>query len=242
MKYLVQIINQGFFYIKGMCREGYIFAFSAFLISVFAFMFSWGFGMLGLFLTAFMCYFFRDPVRIVPVLDNILLSPADGVITSIYDDEIEFFEDNNTSVKRNFKCVRIALNVLNVHVNRMPCDCKINAIKYQPGSFMPIINSVDANQNERNEIFIEDNNGNGIIVVQQVGMLARRIVCNVSVGQNVKIGDKIGLMKFGSMMALYFPDNFNLNIASGQTVVAGETIIASLDDRIDSNNIEYKES
>lgn len=242
MKYFVQIINQGFFYIKNMCREGYIFAFSAFLISVFAFMFSWGLGMLGLFIASFMCYFFRDPIRIVPILDDVLLSPADGIVTSIYDDELEFFESDNTSVKRNFKCVRIALNIFNVHVNRMPCDCKINAIKYQTGSFSPIINSVDPKKNERNEIFIEDKNGNGIIVVQQVGMFARRIVCSVATGQNIKIGDRIGLMKFGSMMAVYFPHNFNLKIANGQTVVAGETIIASCIDEEKNDSIEYKES
>jgi len=171
-------------------------------------------------LGGFFAYFFRDPDRQVPEQDGLVVSPADGRVM------IAGPAAPESSPPGTWTQVAIFLSPLDVHINRSPVAGQITRIDYRPGRFLPAYDR-RADENELNEIWV-DANGTTVVFRQVVGILARRIVCRVSVGQEVGLGERVGLMKFGSRMDVFLPSDVRLQVEVGQMVVAGETILANL--------------
>jgi phosphatidylserine decarboxylase len=174
------------------------------------------FAMLGGFFT----YFFRDPDRQVPRDPDVVVAPADGRVM------ISGPSDRRWAPAGDWKQITIFLSPLDVHMNRTPVSGRITRIDYRPGKFLPAFNEA-SNDNELNEIWI-DHHGQNIVIRQVVGILARRIVCRVTEGQQIERGERIGLMKFGSRMDVFLPVHAELSVSVGQHVVAGETVLATL--------------
>ena len=168
-------------------------------------------------LLIFCLNFFRDPKRIVPKQDNLILSPADGKIIKISD-----FEDPKSG--ENLKLISIFLSVFNVHANRMPIDGKFIDVNYVRGEFFAAFNHKASDKNERMEISIETKFG--IIKVKQIpGLVARRILCHAKVGEKMLAGGRLGFIRFGSRTDIILPASINLKIELNQKVFGGETII-----------------
>jgi len=180
---------------------------------------------LGLLLILFTFIFFRDPDRTIPeeAQNNprIILSPADGKVTEI----IEIYE--NDYVKENTKRISIFLSPLDVHVNRSPVSGSVEYLDYIPGKFLAAYDHKASDQNEQSKIGVKNDYGK-VLFKQIVGVLARRIVTDLIIGQEIKAGDKIGMMKFGSRMDIFLPINTEITVKVRDRVVAGETIIAKL--------------
>ena len=171
-------------------------------------------------LGGFFAYFFRDPDRQVPQEEGLVVSPADGRVM------IAGPAAPESSPPGTWTQVAIFLSPLDVHINRSPVAGHITRIDYRPGRFLPAYDR-RANENELNEIWV-DANGTSVVFRQVVGILARRIVCRVGVGQDVGLGERVGLMKFGSRMDVFLPSDVSLQVEVGQMVVGGETILANL--------------
>ena len=164
----------------------------------------------------FTFYFFRDPERVVPIGDDILVSPADGLITNI------------TEIKEGKKLytkVSIFLSIFNVHIQRLPISGEVTKVNYIEGKFINATLDKASDENERLKITIK--NGNNLIYVTQIaGLIARRIVNYVKPNENINQGDRYGIIKFGSRVDIEFPNNFKLLVNEGQQCIGGETIIA----------------
>ena len=205
-------------------KEGYKFLAISILATFIVLIFSKFFGFILILITAWVYYFFRDPERF-PINDNsFLVSPADGLVTDISEragpEELRL--ENTTYTK-----VSIFMNVFNCHVNRVPTSCKIEEIYYKPGKFLNASLDKASEENERNYFKIKSKKDNeDIILVQIAGLIARRIVCEVEQGQDLKQGDRIGMIRFGSRVDIYFK-NKKVLVKPGQNVVAGESLIAS---------------
>jgi phosphatidylserine decarboxylase len=171
-------------------------------------------------LGGFFAYFFRDPDRQVPTDPDLVVSPADGRVMYVGPSQ------PNTSPPGQWLQIVIFLSPLDVHINRAPVEGIVTRIEYKPGRFLPA-NSQGADENELNEIWV-DSNGTTVVFRQVVGILARRIVCRIEEAQRIELGQRIGLMKFGSRMDIFLPLDSRLRVHQGQQVVAGETIIARL--------------
>ncbi|MFT6077580.1 MAG: phosphatidylserine decarboxylase [Myxococcota bacterium] len=183
-------------------------------------------GTIGLVLTLWCVFFFRDPARFTPAGENLIISPADGVVNLIEENAlppIELGLENAEWTK-----ISVFLNVFNVHVNRAPISGKITQVKYQPGKFFSA-NLPDAStHNERNSAVVETKNGEKIVFVQVAGLVARRIVSTLKEGQEIEAGDRYGIIRFGSRADIYLPKTTDVKILVGQTMVGGETVIAEL--------------
>jgi len=175
-----------------------------------------GFAALG----AFFAYFFRDPERTIPAGEGLVVAPADGRVM------IAGPADGRWSPAGSWLQITIFLSPMDVHINRTPVAGRVSRIEYRAGKFLPAYKE-DACENELNEIWI-DHAGRTVVVRQVVGVLARRIVCRVAEGQTLLRGERIGLMKFGSRMDVFLPTDAELLVSAGQTVVAGETVLAHL--------------
>ena len=164
----------------------------------------------------FTFYFFRDPERVVPIGDDILVSPADGLITNI----TEIKEG-----KKPYTKVSIFLSIFNVHIQRLPISGEVTKVNYIEGKFINATLDKASDENERLKITIK--NGNNLIYVTQIaGLIARRIVNYVKPNENINQGDRYGIIKFGSRVDIEFPNNFKLLVNEGQQCIGGETIIA----------------
>ena len=181
----------------------------------------------GLVLTFWCIYFFRNPVRVTPILsgtnkNNLIISPADGRVIEISkitpDKEIGLPVGNWTRV-----CV--FMNVFDVHVNRSPMLGKIFYKNYIPGSFFNASLDKASTENERLILGMETENGKKIAFVQIAGLVARRIICDVGIGSLLKAGEVFGLIRFGSRVDIYFPSDVSVMVLKGQKMIAGETII-----------------
>ena len=206
-------------------KEGYKFLAISIIITFFVLIFSKLFGILFILITVWIYYFFRDPERFSIDDDNFLVSPADGLITSISEQTgpIELQLENTTFTK-----ISVFMNVFNCHVNRVPISGVVEEINYKPGKFLNASLDKASEENERNYFKIKCNNtGEEIIIVQIAGLIARRIVCEVEQGQNLKQGDRIGMIRFGSRVDIYFKNKKTL-AKIGQNVVAGESLLASV--------------
>ena len=171
---------------------------------------------ISLILLIFTFYFFRDPERVVPIGDDILVSPADGLITNI----TEIKEG-----KKPYTKVSIFLSIFNVHIQRLPISGEVTKVDYIEGKFINATLDKASDENERLKITIK--NGNNLIYVTQIaGLIARRIVNYVKPNENINQGDRYGIIKFGSRVDIEFPNNFKLLVNEGQQCIGGETIIA----------------
>ena len=170
----------------------------------------------SLIILIFTCYFFRDPERVVPLGDDILVSPADGLITNI---------SETKDGKKKYTKVSIFLSVFNVHIQRIPISGEIVKIDYFEGKFINATLDKASEENERLKLTIKSK-ANLIHVTQIAGLIARRIICNVKLKDNTNQGDRYGIIKFGSRVDIEFPDNFDLLVSVGQQCIGGETIIA----------------
>lgn len=203
-------------------REGYVFiaAFAAatLVLSLFSYTLFW----VGLILTAWCAYFFRDPQRVTPVDDRLVVSPADGVVSAVGPAvpprELNLGANERTRVS-------IFMNVFSCHVNRAPVRGRITRIEHRPGKFFNAELDKASAENERNGLVIESPNGT-VAAVQVAGLVARRIVCSAQVGETVSIGERFGIIRFGSRVDVYLPETAVARVAVGQTAVAGETVIA----------------
>jgi phosphatidylserine decarboxylase len=202
-------------------RSGYPFVFGALVPAVILALAGYLLWAVPLFvLGAFFLFFFRDPDRVIRAGDNLVLSPADGRVL------VAGPADPGIAPPGEWQQVSIFLSPMDVHINRVPATGRITKVEYVPGRFLPAYHH-DATQNERTEVWL-DAAGRTVVFRQVVGMLARRIVCRVEVGQNVKAGDRFGVMKFGSRMDVFVPSDAELRVTPGETVKAGDTVLAEL--------------
>lgn len=208
---------------KPIATEGYPFiGLFAFVTLVFA-MIGWGcLTFLALLLTLFTVYFFRNPERVVPSGDNLVIAPADGKVIFVGDvEEPRYFKQRVTKVS-------IFMNVFNVHVNRAPCDGKVVEMYYQKGQFLNASLDKAATCNEQAGILLETDTGSRILFVQIAGLVARRIVTYPVVGDVLKRGMRYGLIRFGSRVDIYFPKGSDVTVTLGEATVAGETVLGTL--------------
>ena len=202
--------------------EGYKFLVIVIVLTIFLYFFSSFLGLLGLFLSVWVYYFLRDPERISINDDNYLVSPADGLVLQVY----ETLGPKELGLEnKKFSKVSIFMNVFDCHVNRIPCDGKVSEIVYKPGKFINASLDKASEDNERNYYKITNNQGEDVIVVQIAGLIARRIVCEISKDQNLKQGDRIGIIRFGSRADIYF-ENYIPLVKVNQKTIAGETLLA----------------
>ncbi len=207
-------------------KEGYKFILIfALATAVFA-LFSNVLGLIGLVLTLWCIFFFRDPERIIPVEENVVISPADGVVT-----RVEYgvtAPDDLGYGNKKFNKISVFLNVFNVHVNRVPLSGTITKVSYKPGKFLSANVDEASSENERNSVVVKTSEGVEVIFVQVAGLVARRIVSEAKEGQEVIVGDRYGIIRFGSRADIYLPENVAIKSLVGQTMIGGETIIAKL--------------
>ena len=204
-------------------KEGYKFLAISILATFIVLLFSKFLGLILILISVWIYYFFRDPERYSINDNSYLVSPADGLITDISErtgpEELSL---ENTSYTR----VSVFMNVFNCHVNRVPTSGKVEEIYYKPGKFLNASLDKASEENERNYFKIKLTNNEEIIIVQIAGLIARRIVCEVEQDQNLKQGERIGMIRFGSRVDIYFK-NKKILAKIGQNVVAGESLIAS---------------
>jgi phosphatidylserine decarboxylase len=203
-------------------REGYPFI-AAFLLAALLLLWLWRpLGWLGLPMTGWCVYFFRDPKRITPVDEALVVSPADGKVAAVARSsppaELGLGSDPHRRVS-------VFMNVFNCHVNRAPAAGRVTRVAYRPGKFLNAELDKASELNERNGIVIATPNG-PIGVVQIAGLVARRIACFVDEGAELAAGERIGLIRFGSRLDVYLPEAATILVAEGQTAIAGETVIA----------------
>ena len=203
-------------------KEGYKFLAISLILTFLSWLFLDNVALLFILLTIWVYYFFRDPERVSIMNDNYLVSPADGVITQII--EVEGPKELSLEGEK-FNRVSIFMNVFNCHVNRVPTSGIIDDIFYKPGKFLNASLDKASEENERNYYKIKSQKGDEIVMVQIAGLIARRIVCEVSKNQKLNQGERVGMIRFGSRVDLYFKSK-DILAKVGQSVVAGESLIA----------------
>ncbi len=210
-------------FIKPMHREGIPFV-AAFAVATLVLFWIWEpLGWIGVGLTVWCYYFSRAPKRAVPQNAGLMVSPADGVVSLI--ERVAPPEELGMGAEPLMR-VSVFMSVFNCHVNRAPIAGKITEISYRPGKFLNASLDKASSDNERNSLRIEMADGRSIAVVQIAGLVARRIVCFAVKGQEVRTGERFGLIRFGSRLDIYLPDGITPQVTLGQTCVAGETVIA----------------
>lgn len=204
-------------------REGYIFIVLFAVVTFLLASFSSALGWIGFVATLWCAYFFRNPDRFTPVDDNLVISPADGVVQMI----VETAPPSELGLG-NEEMLRISifLNVFNVHVNRNPVGGKVVGLHYNPGKFFNASLDKASIYNERQSVVIETKDGTKVVCVQIAGLIARRIVCDLEEGMEVKAGERYGIIRFGSRVDIYLPRKTIPLVHVGQIAVGGETILA----------------
>ncbi|MGH9144968.1 MAG: phosphatidylserine decarboxylase [Vicinamibacterales bacterium] len=205
-------------------RAGLPFVGGAWLIAMVAAIYvGWAFALPLVALGAFFAFFFRDPERVSPDEADVVLSPADGRVMFVGASE------PGVAPPGEWKQISIFLSPMDVHVNRIPASGTIARVSYTPGRFLPAYRHEAAAVNERSEVWIDRGNGQTVVARQVVGMLARRVVCRARVGEQVRAGQRFGIMKFGSRMDVFLPPSATIRATLGTLVRGGETVIAVLD-------------
>ena len=202
--------------------EGYKFIVIAVFITIIFLIINNFLGLIGILLSVWVYYFFRDPERVIIENDNYLVSPADGEVIKV--EEVDGPKELGLENKK-FKKISVFMNVFDCHVNRTPCSGIIEEILYKPGKFLNASLDKASEDNERNYFKIKDNHNNDIIVVQIAGLVARRIVCESNKDQELKQGDRIGMIRFGSRADVYY-ENYQPLVKVGQKAISGETLLA----------------
>ena len=203
-------------------KEGYKFLAISIIITFILSLMSKMIGLIFIMITVWVYYFFRDPDRISINDDKYLVSPADGLVTNI--SEVSGPKELSLENK-SFTKISIFMNVFNCHVNRTPISGIIDEIFYKPGKFLNASLDKASEENGRNYYKIKTEKGDEIIIVQIAGLIARRIVCEVDKDQKLKQGDRIGMIRFGSRVDIYF-NNRKVLAKLGQNVVAGESLLS----------------
>jgi phosphatidylserine decarboxylase len=202
-------------------REGYPLILTGAVLTILAFVLGGkAVGTILLIVTLAVTAFFRDPDRVIPTGEGLIVSPADGKIVSI----VDLKPDANSSTLTTR--ISIFLSPLDVHINRIPVTAKIQEVVYQRGKFMAAYKDEASSRNEQNTIELADERGRRLRVVQVAGVVARRIVSRVHQGQDVQRGERFGLIMFGSRTDSYLPGDCKIEVAEGQRVKGGETILA----------------
>ena len=202
--------------------EGYKFIVIAVFITIIFLIINNFLVLIGIFLSVWVYYFFRDPERTIIGDDSYLVSPADGEVIKV--EEVDGPKELGLENKK-FKKISIFMNVFDCHVNRTPCSGIVEDILYKPGKFLNASLDKASEDNERNYYKIKDKHGNDIIVVQIAGLVARRIVCETNKNQELNQGDRIGMIRFGSRADVYY-ENYEPLVKVGQTAISGETLLA----------------
>ena len=202
--------------------EGYKFIVIAVVLMIILYNFSSFLGLVGLVLSIWVYYFFRDPERVIIEDDNYLVSPADGEVIKV--EEVDGPKELGLENKK-FNKISIFMNVFDCHVNRTPCKGQIEEILYKPGKFFNASLDKASEDNERNYYKIKDVHGNEIIVVQIAGLIARRIICESNKNQELTQGERIGMIRFGSRADVYY-ENYQPLVKVGQKAISGETLLA----------------
>jgi phosphatidylserine decarboxylase len=182
-------------------------------------------GLIGLVLTCWCVYFFRDPERVTPSRAGLVVSPADGVVQMIQP-AVPPAEIGLGS--RPLMRISVFMNVFNVHVNRVPVDGEVVALAHRPGKFVNASLDKASEENERQSVHLRLGDGRDICVVQIAGLVARRIRCDLTTQRRVRAGERFGIIRFGSRVDVYLPDGVQPLVSVGQTTIAGETVIADL--------------
>ena len=203
-------------------NEGWVYFVCSILISIIVLPFFYILGIFFVIVSIFIFYFFRDPIRSIPN-NNVIVSPGDGKI--VFVGESEYPEETNINEKA--LKISIFLSVFDVHVNRIPTSGTVKNIIYVPGKFFNASFDKSSKYNERNIVIIENEKKENFAVSQIAGLIARRIVCNLDVKQQVIKGDRYGIIKFGSRVDLFMPNNYKAMVVKDQIVVGGETIISN---------------
>jgi phosphatidylserine decarboxylase len=213
-------------FIKPMHKEGVKFVAIFAGVTLALFLVSEYLGWIGVLLTIWCYYFFRDPERVTPNREGLIVSPADGVVSliepAVPPGELGMADTPLTRVS-------VFMSVFNCHVNRVPVCGEITAIAYRPGKFLSADLDKASDDNERNSLRIEMPDGRELAVVQIAGLVARRIVCFVKPGAEMQTGERFGLIRFGSRLDVYLPDGVEPLASVGQTMIAGESVLAELD-------------
>jgi phosphatidylserine decarboxylase len=183
-------------------------------------------GLIGLVLTAWCVYFFRDPPRVTPDRAGLVICPADGVVQMIQPavPPAELGLD-----QRPLNRISIFMNVFNVHVNRCPVDAEVIALAYRPGKFFNAALDKASEHNERQSVHFRTAEGVNFCVVQIAGLVARRIKCDLTAGKKVRAGERFGIIRFGSRVDVYLPEGVQPQVCVGQTTIGGETVLADTD-------------
>ena len=202
--------------------EGYKFLVIAIVLTIIIYSFSNFLGLLAFVVTIWVYYFFRDPERVVIEDNNYLVSPADGEVIKV--EEVDGPKELGLENKK-FNKISIFMNVFDCHVNRTPCAGLVEEILYKPGKFLNASLDKASEDNERNYYKIKDPHGNEIVIVQIAGLIARRIVCETNKNQDLKQGERIGMIRFGSRADIYY-ENYKPLVKIGQRSISGETLLA----------------
>tara|TARA_R110002049_G_scaffold140930_5_gene302329 strand:- start:56996 stop:57685 length:690 start_codon:yes stop_codon:yes gene_type:complete len=212
-------------FIKPMHKEGIKFVAIFAAITVVLFLISDILGWIGVGLMVWCYYFFRDPERVTPTRPGLVISPADGIV-SLIEPAVPPAELGMADVP--LTRVSVFMSVFNCHINRAPVTGKVNAVAYRPGKFFNASLDKASADNERNSLCIRMDDGRDLAVVQIAGLVARRIVCFVKPGAALNAGERFGLIRFGSRLDVYLPQGVHPMVSIGQTMVAGETVLADL--------------
>ncbi|TXH00124.1 MAG: phosphatidylserine decarboxylase [Nevskiaceae bacterium] len=206
-------------------REGWPFIAIFAVVTVLLWWFAEPLGLIGLVLTAWCTYFFRDPARVTPSRAGLVIAPADGVVQMI---QPAIPPSEIGLDQRPLTRISIFMNVFNVHVNRSPIDAEVIALAYRPGKFFNAALDKASEYNERQSIHLRTDDGLNFCVVQIAGLVARRIKCDLTAGKTVRAGERFGIIRFGSRVDVYLPDGVQPLVAVGQLTTAGETVLADI--------------
>jgi len=217
--------------------EGYLFIVIFVVVAIGFFSVAQWLGFIGIILVGWCIYFFRDPDRVTPIEDGLIISPADGVIQMVGDAAPPPELDMGGVPMRR---VSIFMNVFDCHVNRIPIDGEIVKNSYRPGKFLNASLDKASEDNERRSLVIRTEKGVKVVFVQIAGLVARRIVCWVDEGQFLRAGERYGMIRFGSRIDVYLPKGTRLTAIPGQRAVAGETPIAQLGNSEEDQQGEWR--
>jgi phosphatidylserine decarboxylase len=209
-------------------KEGYFFAGIFGFIALVLWVLSSFLGWIGLILTIWCLYFFRNPGRVTPIREGLVISPADGIVQLITEvvppKEMKLGSEKRTRIS-------IFMDVFNVHVNRIPIDGVVKTIYYHKGKFLNASLEKSSEHNERQLFVVETKEKQKIGFIQIAGLIARRIRCDIKEGQSVKSGERFGLIRFGSRVDVFLPKGVEPLVIEGQKTVAGETVLADLNSK-----------
>jgi len=206
-------------------RAGWPFIAASALVTLGLFLFFPPLAWIAVLITVFIVFFFRDPERIVPVREGLAVSPADGLVSSV--DQVAPPAELDMGTQAVTR-ISVFLSVFDVHINRVPCDGTITALIYHHGKFVNAALDKASEENERQLVRMTLADGRHVAFVQIAGLIARRIICNLSDGQAVRAGERFGLIRFGSRTDIYLPAGVAPLVSKGQRMIGGETVMADL--------------